>query len=148
MTRVPRPPIAFGAAEHRAEHVAEAADDRVAEAVDRREEVELRVRDDLAAEADEDAGDGGQAGGHRERVELDAEHRDAERRGGALVRSHRDEPAAGARSAQVGDEQREEHEARSRLTVAQACGWLNASTLMPNSFTRPMRVPPSSAPPR
>ena len=98
-------------AEHRAEHVAETADHGVAEAVDRREDVELRVRDDLAPEADEDAGDGGEAGRDRERVQLDAEHRDAERRGGALVRAHRDEPAAGARSAEVGDEQREEHEA-------------------------------------
>ena len=98
-------------AERRAEHVAETADHRVAQAVDGREEVELRVGDDLTPEADEDAGHGGQRGRHRERVELDAEHRDAERRGGALVRPHRDEPATGARSAQVGDEQREEHEA-------------------------------------
>ena len=97
--------------EGRAEHVAEPADDRVAEAVDRREDVELRVRDDLTPEADEDARERGQTGGHGERVQLHAEHRDAERRGGALVRSHRDEPAAGPRSAEVGDEQREEHEA-------------------------------------
>ena len=44
MTRVPMPPIAFGAREDRAEHVAEAADHRVAEAVDRREDVELACR--------------------------------------------------------------------------------------------------------
>ena len=59
--------MAFGAREDRAEHVAEAADDGVAEAVDRREDVELGVGDDLAPEADEDAGDRGQAGGRRRR---------------------------------------------------------------------------------
>ena len=53
----------------------------------------------------------GQTGGHGERVQLDPEHRDAERRGGALVGSHRDEPASGPRTAEVGDEQREQHEA-------------------------------------
>ena len=97
-------------AEHRAEHVAETADHGVPEAVDRREHVELRVRDHLAPEADEDARRGGQPRGDGERVQLDAEHRDAERGGGALVRSHRDEPAAGTRSPEVGDEHREEHE--------------------------------------
>ena len=50
-----------------AEHVAEAADDGVAEAVDRGEDVELGVGDDLAPEADEDAGDRGQAGRRRRR---------------------------------------------------------------------------------
>ena len=99
-------------AEHRAEHVAEAADHGVAEAVDRREDVELAVGDDLAPEADQDPGHGGEPGRHREGVELHAEHGDAERRGGALVGAHGDQPAAGARPAEVGDEQREEHEAR------------------------------------
>ena len=99
-------------AEDGAEHEAEAADHGVAEAVDRGEDVELGVGDDLAPEADEDAGDGGEAGRHGEGVELHAEHRDAERRGGPLVGAHRDEPAAGARPAEVGDEQREQHEAR------------------------------------
>ena len=147
MMRVPMPPTAFGASEDRAQHVAEAADDGVAQAVDRREDVEVVVGDDLTAEADQDAGHGREPGRHREGVQLHAEHRDAERRGGPLVGPHGDEPAAGARSTQVGDEQREEHEA-TRLTVAHACGWLNASTLSPNSFTTPMRVPPSSTPPR
>ena len=64
----------------------------------------------MRAEAEEDPAETGDRGGDGERVELHAEHADAERRRRPFVGAHRDQSSAGSRPAQVGDDQAGEHE--------------------------------------
>ena len=93
-----------------AEDEAEAADDGVADRVDRLERAVAPVGDHVGGEADEDAGDRGDRRRHTERVELHAEDADAERRRGALVGAHRDQATTGPRPPQVRHDQPDEHE--------------------------------------
>ena len=128
MRRVPRPPMAFGAENTAPMHEPEAADHRPADAEDRLQRAELLVGDDRPLEAVEDAREPGDRGGDRERVELHAEHADAERGGGAFVGAHRDEPLAGPRPAQVGDDQARRGRTPPRHTSAHRWGCVEAST--------------------
>ena len=107
---VPRPPAAKRAAEHRAEHPADAADHGVADQVDRFERLEAAVDDGRVLEREEDAGERGDGSTDRERVELRAEHADPERRRGAFVVPHRDEAQPGPGTTQVRDHEAGEDE--------------------------------------
>ena len=73
-------------------------------------------------ERDEHTADGGDPGGEPERVELGAEHSDAERGGGALVGSHRDEPTSGAAPPQVCHERARARRTRGMRTARTAPG--------------------------
>ena len=71
----------------------------------------------VCAEREEDAAERGDAGADGERVELDADHADAERGGGALVAAHRDHLPSGRADPQVRhderhEQQRDQHRAR------------------------------------
>ena len=85
-----------GRREGRADGEAETTDHRPTDAEDRLQRAVLLVRDGRRAEAEQDAGEPGDRGSYRERVELDAEHADAEGRGRALVRADCDQTSARA----------------------------------------------------
>ncbi len=102
-------------ADQRADHVADAADDRVEHDEDRLEHREGRPEDDArAAEPDEHATDPGYRGPEPERIELRPDDAYAESRRGPLVRAHGDEPSTGAAATQVRDPEGEDDEADER----------------------------------
>ena len=140
---VTRLPGATSTADERAGDEADAADHRVDHHEDRLEDRERRDRRrrSVAGSAMSDAADRGDAGGEAERVELGAEHADAERGGGALVGAHRDQPAAGAAPAQVRDEQREQANARNAKQRVPLRVARTASTSMPKIDGVPTSVP-------
>ena len=100
------------ATEHRAEHPADPAGDRVADGVDRLERVVAPVDDGRVLEREEDPCERRDGSADGEGVELGAEDADPERRGGSLVVAHSDEPSPRARATQVGHDQRRDHEHR------------------------------------
>ncbi len=107
-----------GAAEQRAADEPDAAEHRLHDDLDRVEHVELREEHRPAAEREQDAAEARDRGRQPERVELGADDADPERRRGALVRAHRDEPAAGASPSEVRDDERgdrEHHHAERRV---------------------------------
>ena len=100
-------------AEDRAADRAHAADHGHADDVDRREDGELAGEDVGVAERHQNAGQRGERRGEHERVHLGGVDVHAGRRGGPLVRSHRDEPPTSGTTADVADHERrgeEEHD--------------------------------------
>ena len=141
MIRVPRPPMAFGA-----ENTAPMTKPRPPITAQPTLKIDCE-RAELLVGDDRPTGSRGAsppspaiAGGDAERVELHAEHADAERSGGPLVRAHRDETPAGPRPAQVGDDQSRRARTRRGTRRAQRWGWLTASTSIAEELAPCRRV--------